>query len=386
MNNALDDQPVVPESSMVAQQPPQLVTRVVFGGSFAIIAIIVLYLGLTGSKSTVGTLALALMFGAVATGWAIAGGLAGLFSLGHAAYFGIGAYTTAYLYADHGISPWFGMLVGMVISALMAVVTTWLSVRFKVRGSYFALITLAWAEILRVVVANNTALGRSNGILIPFTREPTFSDMQFLSPRSYLVLAAIYAALAIATYMLVKRSRFGWRLSAIRGDEHAAAASGIDVRRSLVTAMALSAAVTSVGGTLYTQYIQFIDPELAFSPTVSIDIAVRATIGGPMLALGPLLGAGVMAGLTEYLRTTASSTPALHLLVFGIAVILVARYFRDGLSGLGASISRRVDRRRALSARLSIGDPAELAERRDLADLVDAADVDDSVSGKSASR
>lgn len=331
----------------VPPPPSTLVERVLSAFAGLAIVLITLLIGLNASDSLVATTTLALLFGAVATGWAIAGGLAGLFSLGHAAYFGIGAYTTAYFYSNHGVSPWFGMVFGVLFSMGLAVVSTWLSVRFKVRGSYFALITLAWAEMLRLIASNSDPLGRSNGILVPFTREPTFADMQYLSIRSYLVLAALYAALAIGAFMLIKRSGFGWRLAAIRGDENAAAASGINVRRSLVTAMALSAGVTSIGGTLYVQQIQFIDPDLAFGPTVSIDIAIRATIGGPMLALGPLIGAGVMASLTEYLRSVATSVPALHLLVFGIAIIVAARFFRDGLSGIGDSIARRIDRRRS---------------------------------------
>lgn len=330
----------------IPEPPRRVAFRLIAGLTFAFALAIVVGVGFFGSKSLVGTATLALIFGAVATGWAIAGGLAGLFSLGHAAYFGLGAYSSAFLYSRHDVSPWIGLVVGMLTASLLAVVTTWLSVRFKVRGSYFALITLAWAEMLRIAVSNMDVFGKSNGILIPFTREPDFSDMQYLSVRSYLVLAGIYALLALAAFMAVKRSSFGWRLAAIRGDEFAAAASGIDVRRSLVSAMALSAAVTSVGGVLYTQYIQFIDPELAFGPVVSIDIAIRATIGGPMLALGPILGAGAMAGLTEYLRSAASAVPALHLFVYGVAVIIVARRFPDGLSGLGTSLARRFDRRR----------------------------------------
>ncbi|MGD9999327.1 MAG: branched-chain amino acid ABC transporter permease [Ilumatobacteraceae bacterium] len=326
--------------------PGASVGRLMYPAFAAVIALVVLWIALTGSRHLIGVVTLALLFGAVATAWAIAGGLAGLFSLGHAAYFGMGAYATAYLYAEHDISPWFGLLAGVALSALLSVGTTWLSMRFKIRGSYFALVTLAWAEMLRLIVSNTDALGRSQGILVPFTREPTLADMQFLSPRSYLLLAGIYAVVAVALFALVKRSRFGWKLSAIRGDEQAAAATGIDVRRSLVITMAISAAATSVGGTLYVQYIQFIDPELAFSPTVSIDIAIRATIGGAMLALGPLLGAGVMEGLTEYLRTAMSDRPAMGLLLFGVAVIIVARYFQQGISGIGASIVRRIDRRR----------------------------------------
>ncbi|GHH63426.1 branched-chain amino acid ABC transporter permease [Streptosporangium violaceochromogenes] len=312
----------------------------------ALLALVIVWIAAAGSNHLLGLATVALMFGAISGAWAMAGGLGGLFSLGHAAFFGIGAYTTAFLFAGHGVSPWLGMVAGVVLAAVFGACTTWLSVRFRVRGSYFALVTLAWAEMLRVIVSNVTPLGRSNGILVPYKAEPTFADLQFSDPRAYYALAVLYAVVVTVIFMVVKRTRFGWRLSAVRGDEDAAAASGVDVRRVLVAVMALSAAVTAAGGTLYVQYMQFIDPELAFSPTVSIDIAIRAVIGGPMVALGPLAGSGAMTTMTEWLKMSVSDSPAMNVLLFGVAVILAGRYFRNGLAGIGASALQWIGRRK----------------------------------------
>jgi branched-chain amino acid transport system permease protein len=313
------------------------------------LAALIVFVATSGTKHLIGLATVALLFGAISGAWAIAGGLGGLFSLGHAAFFGIGAYSTAFLFAKHDVSPWIGMLAGMVVAAVIGGVTTWLSVRFRVRGSYFALVTLAWAEMLRVIVSNSTSLGRSNGILVPYVPDATIGDLQFADPRSYYWMAVVYAALVTIIFMVVKRSRFGWRLSAVRGDEDAAAAAGVDVRRTLVKVMALSAAVTAIGGTLYVQYLQFIDPELAFSPAVSIDIAIRAVIGGAMVALGPLVGSGAMSAVTEWLQQSVSDSPAMNILLFGVAVMLAGRFFRHGLAGIGESVLHRLERRKGRS-------------------------------------
>jgi branched-chain amino acid transport system permease protein len=329
-----------------ARQNPFGLSRIVKLVAGTVLVFVIVWIAAAGSKHLVGLATVALLFGAISGAWALAGGLGGLFSLGHAAFFGIGAYTTAFLFARHGLSPWLGLPVGAVLAAAFGACTTWLSVRFRVRGSYFALVTLAWAEMLRVIVSNTTALGRSNGILVPYKGDPRFVDLQFSDPRAYYVIAVVYAALVAVIFIVVKRTRFGWRLSAVRGDEDAAAASGVNVRRTLVAVMALSAAVTAVGGTFYVQFVQFIDPELAFSPTVSIDIAIRAVIGGAMVALGPLVGSGAMTGVTEWLRLSVTDSPAVNVLLFGVAVILAGRYFRNGLAGIGAWVLHRIERRK----------------------------------------
>lgn len=288
---------------------------------------------------------LTLIFAGVSTAWGMAFGLGGLFSLGHAAFFGLGAYTTAYLYAAHQVSPWIALPFAAVCAGVTGAFTTWLSARFRVRGAYFALVTLAWAEVMRVIVSNTERLGRSNGILLPFDPDAGWTDFQFRGPEPLFFLAATYALLSIIVYWGVKRSAFGWRLRAIRGSEDVASASGINVTRTLVLLMALSAAVASVGGTLYIEMVQFIDPESAFSVSVSIDIAIRAIFGGAGLVLGPLVGSGVIAWLTESLQVYLSETPSLNIMIYGLAIIAAGRLFRDGITGVLAHIAKKVFRK-----------------------------------------
>lgn len=303
-------------------------------------------IGFFGSRHLVAVTILALIFAGIAVAWALPAGLGGLLSLGHAAFFGIGAYATAYLNSAYSISPWLGMVVGCLISGAFGAATTWLSVRFRVRGSYFALITLAWAEVLRVLVTNSEALGRSTGIYVPFEREPGFLDMQFATPGPYLTLAILFVVLSIALFRLIDRSSFGWRLSAMRGDEVAAQAIGINVRRNWVWLATISAIVTSIGGTLYVQYVQFVDPSSGFGVLVSIFIAVRAIIGGARSAIGPVIGAVLWAGMSEVASIYFGEWPGTNVIIFGVAVIIVAKYAQNGLVGGMVSLADRWSRRR----------------------------------------
>lgn len=300
---------------------------------------------LTGSRHSLGIWTVALIFAGVSSGWAIAGGLSGLIPLGHAAFFGIGGYASAVVFAKYDLSPWLGIVVGMAIAAALAWLMTVLAVRFKVRGPYFALYTLAWAEMLRILASNLDYLGKTNGVLVPYKVDAGPADLQFSDPRGFYLVAVGYAALAMIVFLLVKRSPLGWRLSAIRGDEPTAAASGVDVARSLTRTMALSAAMTAIGGGLYAQYIQYIDPELAFNVSVSIDIAVRAILGGAVLVLGPLLGSVAMTSVTEFTQKYMDALPSASLLVLGLAIIALAHWFPTGIGGLGVRLKRIWSRR-----------------------------------------
>lgn len=301
---------------------------------------------LGAGQHTLGIWTVALIFAGVSTGWAIAGGLAGLTPLGHAAFFGLGAYGSALAIARFDVSPWLGILVGVAASSALAWLMTVLAVRFNVRGTYFALYTLAWAEMLRISATNLDAVGRSNGVLIPYLRDGGFWEMQFSDSRAFYLVAVVYAALAILVFAQVRRSRLGWRLSAIRGNEETAAASGVNISRSLSSAMAVSAAVAAVGGGLYAQYIQFIDPELAFNVGVSIDIAVRAILGGAMFLLGPLLGSSAMALLMEGTQRYITGLPSFSMLLVGLAIIGLAHWFPQGIGGVLAQLKSVVVGRR----------------------------------------
>ncbi|WP_165763371.1 branched-chain amino acid ABC transporter permease [Nocardioides sp. PD653-B2] len=325
--------------------PRRPMRRYLLFGLWVALALLAL-VPLAGDRQTVSLWTTALIFAGVSSGWAIAGGLSGLIPLGHAAFFGVGAYSSALVFAKYDWNPWLGIGLGVVMSAALAWLMTALAVRFKVKGAYFGLYTLAWGEMLRIIASNWDYVGKTNGVLIPFKPEAGVAQMQFSDPRGFYVVALAYGAFSMAVFALVKWSPLGWRLSAIRGDEATASASGINVSRSLSACMAISGGVTSIGGGLYAHYIQFIDPELGFNVSVSIDIAVRAILGGETLVLGPFLGSAAMTNVSEFAHDHLGDLPQMSLLIVGVAIIALAHWFPRGIAGVGLQLGRLVLRRR----------------------------------------
>ncbi len=190
-----------------------------------------------------------LVFAIMAVGWNVMSGFGGMFSFGHAAYFGIGAYTSVWLLVEKGVSPWIGMAAGAVAAALFAALIGFLALRYKLKGAYFALSTFAFAEMLRLIAINSDLVNRAVGYNVPIRPESSVAFMQFEpGAPSYFWIALGLTVSAIAVSILFLRSRTGRFTVAVRDDEEAAAAVGIPVMRTKVTAMALSAAITSVAG------------------------------------------------------------------------------------------------------------------------------------------
>ncbi|ODU05821.1 MAG: ABC transporter permease [Pseudonocardia sp. SCN 72-86] len=269
------------------------------------------------------TLVLALM----AIGWNVMSGFGGMFSFGHAAYYGIGAYTSVWLLTTHGVSPWIGMIAGAVVAALVAVAIGFLSLRYRLKGAYFALATFAFAEMLRLFVTNSDTFNRASGYTVPL-RSQSWWNLQFRpnSPNYYYVVLGL-VILALLITMLYLRSRSGRFLVAVRDNEAAAGALGIPVMRTKLTAIALSAAITSVAGTFFVQYYFFIDPTGAFGSQVSIQAILPAVIGGVGTIWGPAVGAIVLGPLSEWTASVLREPPGwLDLLAgrAGLDVILYA--------------------------------------------------------------
>ena len=209
-----------------------------------------------------------MLFGYLGAAWNILGGYAGQFSFGHAAYFGIGAYTSTLLFLTLGLTPWLGMLAGGVLAAVFGLFAGYLSFRYGLRGPYFSLVTLAFAEMLRVVAVNTKAVGSSLGLVIP-NRESAPLNFVFAGklPYYYVILAMALAALWITRRL--ERSKLGYSLLAIRENENAAEAAGVDSLGMKLRAMALSSFLTALGGTFYAQYFAYIDPTITFGPSVA---------------------------------------------------------------------------------------------------------------------
>jgi branched-chain amino acid transport system permease protein len=264
-----------------------------------------------------------LLFAAMAQAWNIVGGLANQTSLGHAAFFGIGAYTSTVLLLKFGISPWLGMLAGGALGGVAALVIAIPTMRLQ--GHYFALATLAFGEVMRVIANVWTSLtGGPGGLSVPFV-PPSFSAYSFklLRPHAYIALAALIVVTVI--FEMIRRGAMGYRLRAIKQNAPAAEVIGIDTTRVKLQAAVISGVLVAMLGTLYAQIAVFFDPDTVFGiASISIRIALIAIIGGVGTAAGPILGAFFIIPLEETMNALLSSRAAgLSQLVFGIILIAV---------------------------------------------------------------
>lgn len=280
------------------------------------------------------SLILILMWGAVSGAWNVAGGYAGQVSLGHSAFFGIGAYSAALMATRWSASPWLGMLVGAMVATGAGLIIGYLSNRLK--GPYFALATIAFSQVLLIVASRWRAFtAGSEGVPVPF--RPGFWTLGFASKVSwvYLVLSLALAVYLVQVYL--ERSRIGYRLAGVREDEDAAEALGIPSRRLKVMAVAASAALTSVCGTLWAQYVGFVDPFYVFSVDLSIRFALNAIIGGIGTAMGPFIGSILITSLETFLRASFSDVRGglvgIYLIIYGCLLIVVVRFIPQGLVG-----------------------------------------------------
>jgi branched-chain amino acid transport system permease protein len=273
-----------------------------------------------------------LFFAYLGLAWNILGGYAGQFSFGHAAFFGIGAYTSTLLLLRAGVSPWLGMLAGGLVAAGFGLFEGYLSFRYGLRGPYFSLVTLAFAEMLRVVTVNLKAVGGSIGLVIPSSAS---APAQFVFtgklPYYYVILAL--TALALWITHRVGRSRLGFALVAVRENEDAAEAAGVNALGSKLAAMALSSFLTALGGTFYAQYFAYIDPTITFGPSISIQGLLPAIVGGAGTVLGPVLGAFVLTPISELTRALLRGRAGADIMLYGLVLILVISFLPQGLMG-----------------------------------------------------
>jgi branched-chain amino acid transport system permease protein len=262
--------------------------------------------GLTGS-ALINIFLLIFLFGYLAQSWNILGGFAGQLSLGHAAFFGIGAYTSTILFTELGISPWIGMLAGMGLAGAVGLFIGTVSFHYRLAGPFFTLATIAFAELVRLTALHLTITGGSMGILIPLQGDSLWY-LQFSNktPYYYIALAMMVGVTALIWWM--SRSKIGYYLHAIRQDEDAAEAVSIDTRRYKLIAVALSAALTGAGGTFYAQYTQYVVPDDVLSVGMSVEIILRAIIGGSTTVLGPVIGSFILTPVVEATRVLFSGS------------------------------------------------------------------------------
>lgn len=256
--------------------------------------------GLSGS-ALLNVFLLIFLFGFLAQSWNILGGFAGQLSLGHAAFFGIGAYVSTLLFVEFGVSPWIGMVASMAAAGIFGLSIGFVSFHYRLAGPFFTLATIAFAELVRLSALHLKFTGGSMGILIPLQGE-SFWQFQFSgkAPYYYISLTMLVAVTALIWWMA--RSRIGYYLHAIRQDEDAAEAIGIDTRRYKLIAATLSAALTGAGGTFYAQYTQYIAPDDIITVGLSVEIILRAIIGGSTTVFGPVVGSFILTPIAEITR------------------------------------------------------------------------------------
>jgi branched-chain amino acid transport system permease protein len=268
------------------------------------------------------------LWAALAGAWNLMAGYGGLVSLGQSAFFGIGAYATAIASTKFGLSPWLGLLLGVVATTAFAVVISWPC--FRLRGAFFSLATLVIPIVMEIVANSWTELTRgSSGIAIPF--RPGLENFIFRSRFAYLAAAL---ALMLAIYAITRwmhRGKLGLYLIAIRDDQATAASMGVDpVKVKLVITM-ISAALTAVGGFFYAQYILFLDPPSVFSINVSVQIALLSIIGGLGTPLGPIVGSLIMTPFDGVLSQFVGGGP--RLLIYGAVLLVVVLLAPQGVVG-----------------------------------------------------
>ena len=293
---------------------------------------------LTGSGVVLNFITMALYACLLAQAWNILGGFGGQFSFGHALFFGTGAYVQAIAQLQ-GLNPWLALPVALAASATVGVFVGALSFRYGLKGSYFALVTLAFAEVFRIVALSVPFTGAGVGLMVPL--RASASNMQFASRAGYLwlVLAMVIVALLVTAWL--RHSRFGAYLQAVRDNEDAARAVGVDPFRVKLAAIALSAALMGAGGAFYVQVFQYIDPGIAYGPGTSVEALVAAIVGGMGTLWGPVLGALALHLLADVTRNLFGQLPGINMVIYGVVLVLIMMFMPRGVAGFGVPLRWR---------------------------------------------
>ena len=287
---------------------------------------------LTGSNTILNAMVTALLIGLAGQGWNILGGYGGQFSFGHAAFFGTGAYATAILQARYGVNAWAAFAAAVALGSLVGFAIGFLSFRSGLRGSYFALVTLAFAEVFRIIANAAAITGGAAGTLIRLDVRP--ENFQFASRAVFywIVLALVVGALILTR--IIERNRFGAWLVAIRENEDAARALGVNTLAVKLQAIGLSAAIKAAAGAFYAQYFLFVDSTIAYGTWISVEALLVPIIGGLGTVFGPLVGALALHGLAEVTRLVAGRIPGIDLALYGTLLVLVIAFAPQGIQGL----------------------------------------------------
>ncbi|MCX5797987.1 MAG: branched-chain amino acid ABC transporter permease [Proteobacteria bacterium] len=275
-----------------------------------------------------------MMFATMTIGWNIISGYAGQISFGNAAFFGMGAYTSAILLTKFGINPWLGMIAGCILSVILAIIIGYPC--FRLKGHYFAIATIAVGEMMMVLFSAWDFVGAAVGIYLPILDE-SFKNFEFHTtkiPYYYIILCIFLLGLGVS--YLVEKSRLGFYFRAIKDDPDGARSVGINIQKYKMYAFCLSAILTSICGTFYAQYVLYIDPSSTIAlMAISIPLCIIALIGGIGKLFGPVVGAFVFIPLIELTRVyLGSQGQGIDLIIYSLLMIVIAILRPQGLWGV----------------------------------------------------
>lgn len=293
--------------------------------------LVLLLLPLVLDKYALGIFVMIFFYAYLGQSWNVLTGFTGHISLGHALYVGIGAYVSTFLAQKFGLSPWLGMLAGGLLATAVALSLGFLGFRFGLRGVYFVILTISCAEIARLVVSHIDAVGSFSGIFLDF--KPGLANFQFRGNLPYYYISLGFMVLGSLAVHLLARSRTGRLMVAIREDEQAALALGVNTFKYSMTAIGISAFMTSLAGTFYANYVYYLSPNSMFGMGLSIDLILRPIIGGLGTVLGPIIGSFVLTPLSEVSRAyfAKGGLEGMHLVLYGVLAILVVLFMRQGI-------------------------------------------------------
>ncbi len=265
---------------------------------------------------------LAAVFAAMGTAWAIAGGLSGLLLLGYISFFGLGAYLDGLLFTKLGVNPWLCMVLSFFAAAALAWLVSRVTLRFGLGEDYFAMFTVALSQVMKYILLNWDYAGGATGIYLTVV-EDNFALLAFVDRRPYLYIALLLLAGVIVVNWAIQKSRMGYYLAAVRENDQAAEALGINVSAVKTRAMMISGGLAGVIGSFYTQFATFIDPKQVFNLATNFEMLLGPVLGGRLSIIGPVLGASFLKPTQDFLRGwMGGEADALYLILYGAVLAI----------------------------------------------------------------
>jgi len=301
---------------------------------FGFLGFLILFPVLSPSQFLLHLMIMIFMHAVISQSWNIIGGFSGQISLGHGAFFGIGAYASSFFYVEFGLTPWIGIIIGILICAVIAILVGIPMLRLS--GHYFAIATLLVGISFQIIFQRWDLVGAASGLWIPLTSEDSYYAMQFHSSKApYYYLFLIFFVIIFFITWLISRSKLGYRLRAVRDDAQAAQSLGIDVAKHKIIAFAISAMMMAPMGSLFAQYILIVDPDRMFNFEISIIALLISVLGGIGYVWGPLVGTIILIPLAEYARIFFGGTGgAVDLMVYGIVLMIICVFKPSGIISL----------------------------------------------------